>query len=354
VDDGRSRLVILGLRDPHLLEGGQGGKDGTTDPDGVLSLRRSDNLDLHGGRSKSSELLGHALSNSREHSGTTRHDDVGVKILTDINVALHDGLEGAVMDTRGFLSDEGRLEKHFSTTESLAADDNDVSIRKLVGLLEGRGLSGSLGLLVEVKCNIGELLLDVTDNFTLSGGGEGVAALGEDLHEVISQISAGKIQTDNGVGKSVTFIDRDSVGDTITGVKHAASGAARGVQGKHGLDVDVHGRDVEGLEHDLGHALSVGLRVKGGLSEEDRVLLRSHTELVVESVMPDLLHVVPVGHDTVLNGVLQGEHTSLGLSLVTDIGVLLVHANHDSRMLGATHNGRKHSAGSIVTSETGL
>ena len=30
-----------------------------------------------------------------------------------------------------------------------------------------------------------------------------------------------------------------------------------------------------------------------------------------------------VGHDAVLNGVLQGEDTSLGLSLVSDIGILL-------------------------------
>merc|ERR1712110_735955 len=29
--------------------------------------------------------------------------------------------------------------------------------------------------------------------------------------------------------------------------------------------------------------------------------------------MPDLLHVIPVGHDAVLNGVLQGEDTPLGL-----------------------------------------
>jgi len=53
VNDGRTRLVILSLGDPHLLEGGQGGEDGTSDPDRVLSFRGSDNLDLHGGGSKS-------------------------------------------------------------------------------------------------------------------------------------------------------------------------------------------------------------------------------------------------------------------------------------------------------------
>ena len=59
----------------------------------------------------------------------------------------------------------------------------------------------------------------------------------------------------------------------------------------------------------LGHLLSVGLGIEGSLSEEDGVLLGGDTQLVVEGVVPDLLHVVPVGDDTVLNGVFQGEDT---------------------------------------------
>ena len=59
----------------------------------------------------------------------------------------------------------------------------------------------------------------------------------------------------------------------------------------------------------LGHLLSVGLGIEGSLSEEDGVLLGGDTQLVVEGVVPDLLHVVPVGDDTVLDGVLQGEDT---------------------------------------------
>lgn len=40
----RTRLVVLALGDPHLLEGGEGGKDGPADPDGVLALRRGNHL----------------------------------------------------------------------------------------------------------------------------------------------------------------------------------------------------------------------------------------------------------------------------------------------------------------------
>ena len=48
VDNGWAALVVLLLGDPHLLEGGEGSQDGSSDPDGVLPFRGSDDLDLHG------------------------------------------------------------------------------------------------------------------------------------------------------------------------------------------------------------------------------------------------------------------------------------------------------------------
>merc|ERR1711939_1290660 len=90
VNNGRTRLIILLLGDPHLLESGEGSENGSTDPDGVLALRGSN--DLHGGRGKSNQLLVHALSNTREHGGSSGKNDVTVQVLTDINIALHDGV----------------------------------------------------------------------------------------------------------------------------------------------------------------------------------------------------------------------------------------------------------------------
>merc|ERR1719430_2786802 len=109
----------------------------------------------------------------------------------------------------------------------------------------------------------------------------------------------------------VSLVDGDSVRDTVTRVQDDTSCTSRGVQGEHGLDGHVHSRGVEGLEHDLCHLFPVSLGVEGSLSEQDRVLLRSNTKFVVEGVMPDLLHVIPVGNDTVLDGIFQGENTTL-------------------------------------------
>merc|ERR1719161_819142 len=267
VNDGGAGLIILLLGDPHLLEGGQGGQDGSSDPDGVLPLRGSNDLDLDGGGSKGSDLLLHPVGNTRVHGGATRHDSVGVQVLPDVNIALHDGVVGGLVDTAGLHTKEGRLEEGLRGTEPLVADGDDLAVGKLIGLLKGGGGSSGGHLLLEVKGNVAELLLDVTDNLTLSGGGERVTPLGEDLHEVVGQLTASQVQTEDGMGEGITFIDGDGVGNTIAGVHDDTGGTARGVQREDSLDGNVHGGHVEGLEHDLGHLLPVGLGVEGSLSQ---------------------------------------------------------------------------------------
>merc|ERR1719244_2514638 len=200
--------------------------------------------------------------------------------------ALHDGVVGGLMDAAGFHSKEGRLEESLWATETLITDGNDLTVGKLIGLLKGGGGSSSRHFLLEVKGNIAELLLDVTDNLTLSSGGEGVATLSEDLHQVVSKFTSSKIKTDNGMGEGITFIDGDTMGDTITRVHDNTSGTARGIEGEDSLDGNIHSGHVEGLEHDLGHLLTVSLGVKGSLSEEDGLFLRGNTEFIVEGVVP--------------------------------------------------------------------
>src|SRR6201996_4780012 len=72
VDNRRTTLIVLLLRDPHLLEGGKRGQDGTTDPDRVFTLGRSNDLDLHGRWGKSSDFLLHTVGDTRIHGSTTR------------------------------------------------------------------------------------------------------------------------------------------------------------------------------------------------------------------------------------------------------------------------------------------
>ena len=123
------------------------------------------------------------------------------------------------------------------------------------------------------------------------------------------------------------------------------------------------------LQTDLRHLFTVGFWVERRFCEQNGVLLRSNTKLVVERVMPDLLiqssfllenqtfkninfqsqssyllHVVPVGDDSLFDGIFECEDTSLTLCFVADVRVFLTHTNH----------GRKDGTRCIVSSETGL
>ena len=61
--------------------------------------------------------------------------------------------------------------------------------------------------------------------------------------------------------------------------------------------------------------------------------------------MPDLLHVVPVGDNAMVNGVLQGQDASLALGLVAHAGVLLTHTHHHTLVPRAAHDGGEDGPG---------
>jgi len=106
VNNSWASLVELLLGDPHFLEGGERSQDGATDPDRVFPLGRSDDLDLHGGGSQSGDLLLHSVGDSGVHGGAAGKNGVGVEILTDVDVALHDAVVRRLVDAARFHSEE--------------------------------------------------------------------------------------------------------------------------------------------------------------------------------------------------------------------------------------------------------
>merc|ERR1719343_1582446 len=114
--------------------------------------------------------------------------------------------------------------------------------------------------------------------------------------------------------KSVSFIDRDSMGNTISRIQNNTSGTSGSIKGKNSLDSYIHSWSVECFKHNLGHSFSVRFRVQRSFSQKNRVFFWSNTKLVVESMMPDLFHIIPVSNNTVLNWVFQRKDTSLSLS----------------------------------------
>ena len=90
--------------------------------------------------------------------------------------------------------------------------------------------------------------------------------------------------------------------------------------------------------HYLGHFFTISFGVEGGFCQQDRMLLWGNSKLVVEGVMPDLLHVIPVGDNSMLNRILKREDTSLTLGLVSYVGVLLSHTNHHTLVTRTTYD----------------
>ena len=185
VDDARSGLVILLFGHPHLLEGRQRSQNGATNPDRVLSLGRSDDLDLHRAGSQGGDLLLHPVSNTRVHGGATRQDSVSVQVLSDINVTLHDRVEGRLVNAVSLVSDEGRLEHGLGASESLVANGDDLSVGKFVRLFQGGGGGRRGHFLLEVQGDVAQLFLHVSHDFSLGCGYQGDTPLSQDLHEVI-------------------------------------------------------------------------------------------------------------------------------------------------------------------------
>jgi hypothetical protein len=118
-------------------------------------------------------------------------------------------------------------------------------------------------------------------------------------------------------------------------------------------DIQQHERKRGSTEQQF-KASPVGFGVQWSFGKQHRVLLWSHTQLIVEGVVPDFLHVIPVGDNPMLDGILQREDTTFGLRLIADIRIFLAHANHDALVTGPSHNRWEDSSRGIITSETCL
>lgn len=109
-----------------MLERTETSEDRAADPDRVLPLGRCDHFDLHGRRCERRYLLLHSIGDTWIHGGAAREYRIGVQILTNVNVALHDRIVRCLMYTAGLHAQETRLEHRFRATEALVADRDDL------------------------------------------------------------------------------------------------------------------------------------------------------------------------------------------------------------------------------------
>ena len=97
-------------------------------------------------------------------------------------------------------------------TETFVSDGDDLTIRQLVRLLESRRRGSGLHLLLKVQGDVGQLLLDVTNDFALGGGGERVTTLSQDLckrQNSFLKIISNDANDDNDTHSSCSQSNRD-------------------------------------------------------------------------------------------------------------------------------------------------
>jgi len=222
VDDLGTVLFILILGDPLGLEGGEGAERGTTGPDGVVSIGRSDNLDLFGLFAIFFQLLGESIGETLVERGTTGQDDVAVEIKSNIEIASIDGRIGELMKTlllRALL-DKLRSENSLRGRESRSSDSDRLAIRQLEDLVELARASCLLLRVLIVQRDKANSLLHLADNLlpgTLATGRRNTIGGEKLLHEVCDGSTSDEVLK-HGVGNREALVDRHSVGDTITGV----------------------------------------------------------------------------------------------------------------------------------------
>lgn len=135
VDDWCSGFLIFCFSDPHGLEGWKRAENWSTYPDQEFSFSWSHDFDFHGWGGQSGHLFAETFRDTREHSCSTAHHDVAIKIFADINIALKNGLIGNFVESRHFFTNDHGFEEGFRTSESLVCDCYGLSVRELVGFV---------------------------------------------------------------------------------------------------------------------------------------------------------------------------------------------------------------------------
>lgn len=124
-----ARLVVLGLGDPHGLEGGKGGEDRGAEPAAIHALNRCVNLDFVVCGNKCKHFVPEALADALKERGPPAEDHILEEIAPNIIVALHHRIEAIFMNAFKFVSRVLWLEENLRAAESLISNQDLSAIR---------------------------------------------------------------------------------------------------------------------------------------------------------------------------------------------------------------------------------
>lgn len=128
-------FIIFLFFDQRFLENGERGKNGSSQPSGVLSLRMCPSLHKRSYRNKIINLFLHSLFESRKYSVSSTQNDVPVKHLAEVILELWDTVEdclGKTVVLRLWVISvqEVWLEQHFRTLEALTTQSYSLQTKQ--------------------------------------------------------------------------------------------------------------------------------------------------------------------------------------------------------------------------------
>jgi hypothetical protein len=103
---------------------------------------------------------------------------------------------------------------------------------------------------IEIKSNVAFFFFDSSNNLEFSRTLESLTGFHQDFGKMRSKISTSEVVSHDSVWKRITFIDWDSVSNSITRINDHTSGSTGGIEGKDSLDRDIELWDTESLEED--------------------------------------------------------------------------------------------------------
>ena len=193
------------------------------------------------------------------------------------------------------------LEEAFGCFKSFASDANHAAIGEGVGLHEHRSILAQALVEAQIVGDVAELFFDLSDCLKVGGTIESVATAKKESNEVAGYIAAGHVKAARKVVENGRFVDRDDVSDAITRVDNYSGRQALRVKSKDCLNGNIDATEVVSVEHDLAHALAVLEWVHGRFRQKDLAAGCVYLEFLIESEVPEMLHVIPFLYDAVFH-----------------------------------------------------
>ncbi len=139
----------------------------------------------------------------------------------------------------------------------------------------------------------------------------------------LCDIAACEIHTLGNVRQRKAFEHGDDVRDAVARVHDNTGEQALGIERQNCLHSNVNSAEVVSLKHGFDHVGAVGHGVHGRLGEHDAAVFLAGVDAEArEGVVPDVKHILPAAHNTLVHRVSDLQHVAVLLALVSNHDVL--------------------------------